>query len=223
MTSEILKLILRPFVGLIRCGVLKIMKKFRAPDDNRPSIATSEHILEMALLSVFNIFREDKFRELARFKKLPVAEHDRIFNELEVAGVCLATFCLRSIKPIRPEDYHFWQKTEEQLPKQLQRTLMGYGVDGSNAKLMRQLIGMRREEYEKIAARIWDVSSFHNPEFRDLLPEMKSLGSSIQATAVGTVDHIRRGKMEKGDPLIPYLIEWLLDLRRKIEKFAKRL
>lgn len=224
MLSKIIIFILRPFAGPIRYGALKIMKKFRQPDDRRPVIAASEHILnEMVLPSVFHTFQGERFRELARFKKLPVSEHDRIFNELEVAGVCWAIFLLRALKPRRPEDYHFWQETEERLPKQLQNILMGYGVASSDAKLMAQLIDMRREEYEKIAGHVWEASSQDKSEFRDLPPLLKTLGASIQATAVGTVDHIRRGKIQEGDPLIKCLIEWLISLERKIEKFVRKL
>lgn len=216
--------LLRPFVGLIRYGALKIMKKLRMPDDKRPAMAASDHILnELVIPSVFNTFREDRFRELAQFKKLPTAEHDRIFNELEVAGVCLAVFYLRAIKPMRLGDYHFWQDTEEYLPKQLQRALMGYGVASSNAKLVRELIDMRREEYEKIAKHVWDTSSYYGSEFRELPPTAKMLGASIQATAVGTTDHIRRGNIKEGDPLIKYLVDWLLNLKRIVEKFVRKL
>lgn len=224
MTPKVAVFILRLFAGPIRYAVLKIMKRFRAPDDKRPAISASDHILnEIVLPSVFRTFQEDKFREHARFKKLPVSEHDRIFNELEAASICLAVFYLRAIKQVRLEDYHFWQDTEYHLPKQLQRTLMGYGVMSSNAKLMRELIYMRQEEYEEIAEKVWDASHQEKPEFRDLPLETKQLGALLQATAVSTADHIRRGKIEERDPLIKYLIEWLLLLQREIGKFVKNL
>jgi len=225
MFSRFISIILRPFAGIIRYGALKAMKRFQRPDDRRPIIATSDHLLnEIILPSVFRAFREDKFRELAKFEKLPVVEHDRIFNELEVAGICLAVFYLRSAKYLaRPEDYHFWQRTEEHLPKQLQKILTGYGASGSNAKLIRELIDMRREEYEKIAEKVWEASDNLNPEFRDWTPEMKHFAVRIQAIAVGTTDHIRRGKIKEDDLLIKHLAGWLMTLYIKIKKFVERL
>jgi len=221
---RIVRFILRPFAGPIRYGALKIMKKLRVPGDRRPMIAASDYVLNMIVLpSVFQTFQEEKFRELARFKKLPVSEHDRIFNELQVAGVCLAIFYLRAVKSLRLDEYRFWHETEESLPKQLQRMLMDYGVASSNAKLMRQLIDMRRGEYEEIAEKELEVTNFYKPEFRDSPPEIKQLGASIQATAVGATNHIRRGKMEDEDPLIRYLIDWLLLLQRKIAGFVQKL
>lgn len=225
MLSKVLIFILRPFAGLARYGALKIMKWFRAPDDKRPAIAAAEHVLqEMVLPSVFGVFRETKFRELARFGKLPVSEHDRIFNELEVAGVGSALLCLRAAKSlVKPGDYHFWQETENQLPRQLQKILIGYGVDGSNAKLLKQLIDMRCEEYENLAEKISDANDVSGAEFKTLSPEMKWFAGMMRAFAIGAADHMRRGKMEAKDPLIGYLAEWLLFLQRQIIRFIKNL
>ncbi|MBI2888502.1 MAG: hypothetical protein HYY10_01115 [Candidatus Liptonbacteria bacterium] len=225
MFSRFVRLVLHLFVKPVRYGALKLMKKMRAPDDVRPIISVAEHLLdEFILPSTFRTFQEVIFRELARFKKLPVAEHDRIFNELQVAGVCIAIFHLRTAKSLtRPEDYHFWQGVEEYLPKQLQRMLMGYGVEGGNAKLMRQLIDMRRAEYEELARGMRDASEKSEGNPRISPPELTYLASVVHATAVGAVDHIRRGRLEEGDPLIRHLSEWLVRLQQRVGKFVKYL
>jgi len=225
MLQNILMFIISPFIRLIRYGALKLIKKFHAPDDHRPIIAVSEHLLNgMVLPSAFHIFRESKFRELAHFGKLPISEHDRIFNELEVAGVWLAIAYLRAVKSlVRAEDYHFWQKVELHLPKQLQVILMGLGVDGANAKLVKQLILMRGQEYDELADKVGEASDEGKEDFRKLSPKMKEIATMVQATAIGTADHIRRGKLQKGDPLVSYLIDWLLALQNKIAKFVKKL
>ena len=226
MPSRFIGFILRPLVAPIRYGALKVMKKYRAPDDGRPIIATAGHILdEFIFSSVFHTFKEDKFRELARFRKLPVSEHDRIFNELAVAGVCLPIFYLHAVKRlVKPEDYHFWQNVAEQLPRQFQKKLISYGVDGGNAKLMRELIEMRYAEYEELLRMVRDVNDNNlESEFKTLPSEMKWIGSAIQAVAIGTTDHVRRGKVEEGDKLIRYLDTWLLLLHRKLRRFVSHL
>ncbi|MBI5220209.1 MAG: hypothetical protein HY978_00020 [Candidatus Liptonbacteria bacterium] len=225
MFARIIGFLLRPLIRPIRYGALKLMKKVRAPNDRRPIIATSDHILsEFVLPLVFNLFQEDKFRERASFSKLPTVEHDRIFNELEVAGICLAMFYLRAVKSlVRPENYHFWQEVEEHLPKQLQKIMLGFGISGSNAKLMRQLVDMRRAEYEELAKIAQNINIEHDEEFRALPPEMKWFAAAMQATAVGTVKHIRRGKYQEKEPLVQYLVEWLMRLRRKISRLVKNL
>ena len=223
MLSKISSIIFYPFARPIRYGALKIMKRLRQPDDKRPSIAAADHILdEFILPSVFHTFKETQFRELANFSKLPVAEHDRIFNELEVAGIYLGIFYIETAKSLG-NDFHFWRDVEEALPKQLQRKLMGFGVDGGNAKLMRELIEMRRKEYEELAEHVWSGSNQAQTEFKQMPPEMKRLASLLQATAIGTADHIRRGKLKEKDPLIRYINGWLLMLQRKIGKFVKKL
>lgn len=223
--SRILVVILQPFVKIIRYAALKLMKRLRAPGDRRPAIAATDHLLdEMILPSVFSTFRESRFRELAYFRKLLVSEHDRIFNELEVAGMCLGIFYLGTAKYFMgPQDFHFWRDVEEYLPKQLQTKLISYGVDGGNAKLMRQLIEMRYKEYEKLAEHVWNASDIRETEFKNLRPELKRIASLVQGIAIGTTDHVRRGKLAEKDPLIQYLISWLLLLQRKIGKFVKRL
>lgn len=227
MRSKILMLVLRPFARPLRHGALKIMKRLYNPIDNRPVIAASEHLLnEIVLPSVFTTFQAGRFRDLARFKKLPVSEHDRIFNELEVAGVFLTTLYLQNVTPLlEPVDSHFWQSVAERLPKELQNILIGYGADGGDTKLMRQLIDMRSDEYRALA---WEVLKANNEEnesedFKALPPEMKKFAATVQASAVGITEHIRRGKREERDPLIGYLTEWLLSLRRDVAKFVKNL
>ncbi len=66
----------------IRYILLKIMKKLRPPDDKRPAIAAVDQLFDKLMPSAFRVFRDSKFREVARFDKLDQVEHDRIFNEL---------------------------------------------------------------------------------------------------------------------------------------------
>ena len=224
MPSKVIRFVLQPFARPIRYGALKIMKKLRQPDDKRPVIATSGHILEEIIIpSIFNFFREDKFRELANFKKLPASEHDRIFNELEVAGICLSVLYLRVLKTLaKPEDYHFWQDVEIHLPKQLQRILMGFGVAGSDAKLVRQLRDMRFDEYEKLIERVeFDIEI--QKDLGSLAIETRWMAATTQAIAVGTVNHVRRGKIQEGDLLIQHVFRWLSSLQGKISRFRKKL
>lgn len=223
--SQFIGLLLWPAAKIIRYAALKAMKKFRHPDDDRPMQATAEHIVSEVLMpSVFRVFNDLKFRELASFRKLPRSEHDRIFNEIMVAGLCAALFYLRSIKTlVELEDYHFWQKVEQQVPRQFQKTLLGFGVDGGNSKMYRELIDMRYEEYRKLSEDILKFNRLENLDFRNLLEEMQDVAAALRATAIGSADHMLRGKLKKGDPLPDFLTEWLLRLRRKLFRFVKKL
>jgi len=212
------------FLKIIRYGVLKIMKKMWRSDDKRPIIATANHILEeMALPSGFRTFRDASFRSLARFEKLPVSEHDRIFNELIVSAICVPLFCIERMKEYKVEEYHFWQNVGKAIPQQFQYKLMSMGLDGGNAKLMRELITLRYEEYEKFLPKIAEVHVQESADFKNFSNFARYLGAAIHSTAIGTADHIRRGDMKPGDPLVTYLIHWLMNLQHSSVDFVRKL
>jgi hypothetical protein len=225
MPSRIAAFFLRPFARPIRYGMLKIMKRLRQPDDGRPIIATSEHLLtELVLPSTFDLFHDEKFRTLASFSKLPRAEHDRIFNELVVSGIAALTICLDAAPSfVRPEDFHFWKKVQEHTPKQFQRELMKFGVASSNAKLMRELIAMRYEEYQGLMRHTREINELENESFRGVSEVMQHVAVGLQSIGIGTADHIKRGKLAPGDPLIRFLTGWLFELHKEVSVFIKRL
>ncbi len=225
MLPRIALVLLRPFAKPIRYGALKIMKRFRAPDDGRPVIAASEHLLqEFVLPSIWRLFRDEQFRALASFKKLPTAEHDRIWNELVVAGIAALTLTLdAALAVVRPEDFHFWKKVREHAPKQFQRELMKFGVSSSNAKLMRELVAMRSSEYNDLSRQTREINEQENELFRGLSDDLRYIGAGVQAIGIGAADHIKRGKLAPGDPLIRFLINWLFILFKQLSGFVKRL
>ena len=213
------------FIKPVRYFALKAMKRFRQPDDLRPVIAASDHLLEdIVLPSVYMIFQDKRFRERAHFQKLPVTEHDRIFNELHVAGICLSMFCLDVAQTIvEPESFHFWIKTREHLLEQAQKLLMEFGVNGDNAKLFHQLVDERFREYERLAKEAWTIWNEEEEHFRGMPEGLKLVTSRVDAISIGTTDHILRGKEDVGGQIARRLREWLLPLNEKIGKFIKRL
>lgn len=225
MLPRIAAFLLRPFAKPIRYGALKIMRRFGAPNDGRPVIAASAHLVnEVILPSVFRLFRDEQFRNLARFSKLPTAEHDRIWNELVAAGMLTLTVCLDAMPSlVRPEHFQFWRRVQEHAPKQFQRELMGYGVASASAKLMRELIGIRHEEYAQLARRARDLNEIQNAPFRELSDDMRHVAAGIQAIAIGAAGHITRGTLASGDPLIGFLVRQLHTLHRALSRFVARL
>ncbi len=219
---RIIGFLLAPFVKMIRYGALKMMKRMRRPNDGRPVIATANHLLdELILPSAFEIFINREFRDIAGFDKLSVAEHDRIFNELEFAGVCLALFCLDFANSIaRTDDYRFWLEVRQRLPQQLRRMLLGLGVDKSNADLLRKLIDMRYEEYGEMTKETRDVWNAEEPLFSRLpTAAAKHSIARVNAIAIGIALHIKRGKLKRHDPLLRFLRGWMVKLNETIGKF----
>ncbi len=217
--------LLAPFAKWIRYGALKTMKRFSAPNDNRPIIAVADHLINDYILPrTFRLFNDEQFRTFASFKKLPRAEHDRIFNELMVASVSLLLASLEAApRLVAPEAYHFWLRVEEQIPKQFARELMKFGVSSANAKLMRELIDMRAKEYRELSRQVQELNEGENKEFRELGDDMRHLAAIIQAIGIGTARHITRGKLPPRDPLIGFLIDWLFRFNRNLAAFVRKL
>lgn len=225
--------IARPVIRLVQYRMLKVMKRAGSARDGRPAIAVAGYIIEDVVLpSVFHTFSAPEFRELANFSKLPVAEHDRIFNEVQVAGFIVAEHALVTGKQlVRDGDFHFWSRVEEQYPRQLYKIFTGFGLDSQNAKLLKELVYMRQKEYDRFAQMVWDSGTLFAPdvkanieaEYGEAASEAKRIFSAVHGVAFGTVDHIRRGEVAERDPLVRYLFTWLLQLHAKVGSFVRTL
>ncbi len=214
---------MRTIAEIIQYLMLKLMKRLRPQDDNRPFIATANHLLDKLIPSAFRLFHDARFRKEAGFEKLDQIEHDRIFNELEVAAICLSLFCLEERNFIIGErDFHFWKSVREQIPVQFEEKLLNLGLDKNNAKLFKDLIGIRHREYQKIRAESHDFFD-EQQDLKNARPSAKASLERVQAIIIGTVDHIRRGKMQQGDTLFPIMRSWLFPLDMKINKFIRKL
>lgn len=226
MISMLRNIFYRLAIRPIRYLMLKIMKRFAQSDDGRPAIAVSNHLLEEMLLPAsFDIFKDEKFRQLADFDKLPQAEHDRIFNELVAAAILLAFFGLEHSDEItKPEYFHFWRKVRDQLPKQFRRSLHQYGAASENIRQYDQLIELRYEEYNKLKNQALDVWNKEQPKGLESFPQFgRVVASWVEATAFGTADHIKRGKLKSKDPLISFIVREFFSLNERIGRFVRYL
>lgn len=218
--------ILRPLRRPIQRRAIKMMKALRNEDDDRPVVVASSYLLEEILLpSAFRFFKTTEFRKLTKLESLDEIERGRIFNELEIGVICLMLFCLESAEAlVKPEDYHFWRKVQEELPRQFHFQLLHYGVPKENADLFPKLLDMRYKEYHDLSREAWDMWDRAEPQFQKLLSDaVKHNLAGLHATAFGTTDHIRRGKLKKKDEL-PHLIRgWLLNLNEEIGRFILKL
>ncbi len=231
--NPILKFFLKPFAGVIRVAALKTMKRTAQPQDRRPYIAIAGHVLQdLVLPAVFKTFQGAEFQKLAGFEKLTLAEKDRIFIELEVTGIIFGGEAVRLAKyRVKEKDFHFWARVEDEYPRQLQFVLTGFGVDSANAKLFRDLVKMRAAEYEKLSERLLRSGMLFEPEVKQKIEDdfseraggVKDLLALAQAAAFGTVDHIKRGELDTGDPLVKFMMKFSLALYHKVLKFAVKL
>lgn len=212
-------------VKRIQYLMLKIMKRLRMSDDRRPAIATARHAVEEFLLpNSFDLFNDIRFRQAAKFDQLSQSEHDRIFNELIVSAMTMALFGIaRAEVLVKPGDYHFWRSVHDQLLKQFERALRDFGANQVHTKQYRELITLRYDEYEQLAKQAWDIWNTEEQEFQKLPPIGQEIASWVNAVAIGTADHIKRGKLNQKDKLPCLLRQWLFGLNERIGKFIKRL
>lgn len=231
--KKLIVILLRPFAEVIRYQMLKMMKKMGNSDDHRPYIAVAKHVIEdLVLPYVFQTFREAEFEQCAGFDKLPLAEKDRIFNELEVAGIIMGVYGVSlATEQVKDGEFHFWSRVEEEYPRQLQQVFTGFGIDSANAKMLRDLVKMRQKEYDDIAEQVWRAGALLG---KDALLKMREQHghavsnvkrelSTAHAVAIGTADHIRRGRLQEKDPLVMYLVKFNLTLQKKVVHFATKL
>jgi len=208
----------------VRYLMLKLMKKIRQPDDDRPVIAAADQLLDVLLPSAFEFFRDSRFRQSVDFEKQSHVEQDRIFNELQVSAMNLCLFCLEQRESIiRLDDFHFWKEVYERIPVAFEEKLLSFGVDKGNARLFKDLIGIRHEEYAGIMEAN-DEWMNREDEFHAIADNrIKESMIRVHALVIGTADHIRRGKLKKDDKLMKHVRSWLLPLDVKINRFIKNL
>lgn len=231
--KKILALLLRPFARIIRYRMLKAMKSMGNSDDHRPHMAVARHVIEELVLPyVFQTFREAEFEQCAGFGKLPLAEKDRIFNELEVAGIIMGVYGVSVAKEqVKDGEFHFWSGVEEEYHRQLQYVLADFGVDSASAKMLRDLVLLRQKEYDDIAEQVWQAGMLLGSDARVKLQELrgsastdiKRVLSTAHAVAIGTADHIRRGQLQEKDPMVMYLLNFNLTLQKKVARFVQKL
>jgi hypothetical protein len=223
IVSIIPKPILAIFAPAIRHVLLKIMKCFSAPDDPRPAMSAADQMIDKILPSVFRFFKDSKFRKVAGFEKLDIKEHDRIFNELEIAAISLCLFCLEQRDIIIGQDYfHFWENVRKKIPQQFEQIFLAIGVDKENAKLMKKLVLMRHEEYVKISSGSRQYFEEQN-SFEEYGEYSKDVMTRVQAVAVGASGHILRGKLEIGHGILRVMRQWLFPLDFEVTKFISKL
>ncbi|MDD5464395.1 MAG: hypothetical protein PHP62_04550 [Candidatus Moranbacteria bacterium] len=200
------------------------MKKIRQPDDDRPVIAAADQLLDKLLPSAFEFFRDSRFRQSIDFEKQDQIEQDRIFNELEVSAISLCLFCLDQRESVvQFDDFHFWKEVRERIPVAFEEKMLSFGVDKENARLFKDLIEIRYNEY----AEMMEVNSEHMDKeikFQKIIDNrIKESITRVHSIVVGTSDHIRRGKLQKDDELMKHIRRWLLPLDSQINSFIKNL
>lgn len=156
-------------------------------------------ITEQVAESAFGLFKNKKFRNLLDFDSLSQVEQDRIFNEIVLTGLSLAVLMFRSLGEIAQNNAKdFFNELQMETTSYYRSWLKKLGVAEKDARIWKELIGMRCEEYQK------DFD-----QNRADLPDPKKSNPWIAVLAIGGYHHIRRGKVSPDDPLYSMFLNWV--------------
>ena len=164
--------------------------------------------------AAFQLFSDEKFRQLAKFDSIEKVEQDRIFNELVLATltVLMLTMDARDLR-VPEEMMEYYQLLKEELPKVHIDYLASMGIEKNYLRDWEKLIQMRYQEYDedKLKAReaAMEVEAREKGELdiKDL--EGIQLLLPVQTVAIGCHHHICRSKTEGRDELFKLTLKWL--------------
>lgn len=177
---------------------------------------TAEGLVKFGQHHAFKLFSNRKFREILTFDKIPTLERDRIFNELLLSSIILTIFVLEAPDINAPEDLkNYFQNLKERIPKKLIDEFKKLGTEEKYLRDWRELIQMRYDEYkeDKLGMRnaAMEMEAKEANLTVDKLKEIQLI-LPAQTVALGTISHIRRGKVEENDPLNKIIFQWAGDL-----------
>lgn len=189
--------------------------------------ATATNLAKAAASSAFTLFKDKTFRRLARFDALPVAEHDRIFNELLIAGLTLQMLTLEAPDLHIQDDMRpYLKQIKSEIPAAHVRELAALGIPENNQREWIQLIGMRYEEYAadrhkaRAASMQIEIEAARRPLDREAMDGIQAM-VPVQVVAIGTHCHVCRGKTEEYDELFKFMLHYLsrfyVEMRRTFE------
>ena len=187
--------------------------------------ATANNLAKAAAGSAYALFSDKKFRRLARFDTLPVAEHDRIFNELLVAGLTLQMLLLETPDLRVPIEMRpFLKQVADAIPAAHVRELAALGVEAEHHQTWHQLIRMRYEEYandrHQARSASMQIEAAKAPLDRQSLAFIQAT-LPVQVVAIGCHQHNCRGKTDGYDDLLRltlrHLSRFYIELRVRLE------
>ena len=187
--------------------------------------ATAMNMAQGAAHWAFKLFEDKEFRRLAGFDKLSREEHDRIFNELVVAGLVLIMLILEAPDLRLDEDLRgYCRDLNKRVPKAYLDYLRQTGIEDRYLKDWEKLIGMRYDEYARDRHNVRAAAMQIEGADKDLNVNDLSkiqLIVPVQAVAIGCHHHNCRGATEGRDELFKVTLRSLsklyLELRVGLE------
>lgn len=163
----------------------------------------------------FRMFKSEDIRKLLDFDKVEQVEQDRFFNEMTVTNVILLMLLLdkQIVEAESGERKEYLKALREETPKFFTAFLASLGIKKEYIKDWDRLIKLRYDEYDH------DVLEWRGA-LMDVDYDIAKDKTFVifQTLAFGLYHHLRRGKVEKKDPLYKRVKNFLLPLYIKSAK-----
>lgn len=159
----------------------------------------AEKLAQVVAQASFDFWEDPEFRKMVKFSTLPKLEQDRIFNELEVT--------LLGLVALHAQQQPLLLELERNAVQSFLQLLSSVGVENEFVETWKLLIKQRFKEYKsdyKIA--IKEAKSWEDLKDRD---QLRPIWARVETLTIDCLRHIRRGKIDKGDPLWNYIRRWL--------------
>lgn len=160
--------------------------------------------------SSYELWQRKDFRLYVDFDNITQTEQDRIFNELEVSVLGIFALHLDYAASILPKEQKIViESLERELVPSFLKLFSDLGIEEKFVKQWKTLIDMRFKEYRedfKIALK----ESESMEEFKNEDENLRTTWARIETITIDCLTHIRRGKVEKDDPLWKLLRKWFI-------------
>lgn len=195
------------------------------PSIDQLAAATATALIQAAAGAAFELFRDHKFRRLAKFDQLSQVEQDRIFNELMVSFLVLTMLLLEA------PDLNVDRETRQFLKAVHQATapahiahLRSLGLGEPHLKDWQTLLSLRFDEYARdrldVRAAAMELRSAEKKLDLDELSNIQLL-VPVQTVAIGCHHHVCRGETAGRDELfkvtLKSLSQFYVELRARFE------
>lgn len=162
------------------------------------------------------VFNDRQFQELVRFKELTEEEQNRIFNEVQAAGIVYIILLVEN-KATSADDSRVahWRETAEKIPVVFCQWMTELGIPQEFVKIWEKLIDLRLDEYRQGVFETGDVLKNQVSGARE---DVAAAFLRMETVSILSMLHITKGKALPGDPLKRHLMTWLGVLEAKIGK-----
>lgn len=177
-------------------------------DKKEPPSTAAEKLAALVAQAAFDFWEDKEFRRMINFEKISKTEQDRIFNELEVTILGLVA--------LHAEERPILIRMQQETVNTFIEIMAKLGIEEEYLDTWKLLIKMRFKEYKED----FRMALKESKKWEELKDEDKfrPVWARIETLTIDGLRHIKRGKVEKEDPLWKYLRKWLTMMEVLFEK-----